>query len=131
MKDCKVLYVVNFSLIAQQIYNKLVECTVEYFVRWFVVILWWSVVVCGSLQWFAVFQRTGAKRLVLSSLVSRRLTIDRRRYCSELYEAEVAQGTSLSAEYRQIEFHRRYICFHSVDLSTSYKEVYAYKGVDT
>ena len=55
MKDCKVLYVVNFSLIAQQIYNKLVECTVEYFVRWFVVILWWSVVVCGSLRWFAVF----------------------------------------------------------------------------
>ena len=67
MKDCKVLYVVNFSLIAQQIYNKLVECSVEYFVRWFVVILWWSVVVCGSLQWFAVFQWTGAKRLVLST----------------------------------------------------------------
>ena len=43
---------VNFSLIAQQIYNKLVECTVEYFVRWFVVILWWSVVVCGGLRYF-------------------------------------------------------------------------------
>ena len=55
MKDCKVLYVVNFSLIAQQIYNKLVECTVEYFVRWFVVILWWSVVVCGSLRCLRYF----------------------------------------------------------------------------
>ena len=50
MKDCKVLYVVNFSLMAQQIYNKLVE--VEYFVRWFVVISWWSVVVCGGLRYF-------------------------------------------------------------------------------
>ena len=67
MKYFKVLYVVNFSLIAQQIYNKLVECTVEYFVRWFVVILCWSVVVCGSLRLFAVFQWTGAKRLVLST----------------------------------------------------------------
>ena len=87
MKDCKVLYVVNFSLIAQQIYNKLVECTVEYFVRWFVVIyggLWWFAVVCG-------------------------ISVDR--------------SETASAKYRQIEFHRRYTCFHSVDLSTSYKEV--------
>ena len=67
MKDCKVLYEVNFSLIAQQIYNKLFECTVEYFMRWFVVFLWCTVVVCGSLRWFAVFQWTGAKWLVLST----------------------------------------------------------------
>ena len=59
MKDCKVLYVVNFSLIAQQIYDKLVECTVEYFVRWFVVILWWSVAVCGSLRYFSGPERNG------------------------------------------------------------------------
>ena len=62
MKDCKVLYVVNVLLIAQQIYNKLVECTVEYFVRWFVVILWWSVVVCGScggLRYFSGPERNG------------------------------------------------------------------------
>ena len=59
MKDCKVLYVVNFSLIAQQIYNKLVECTVEYFVRWFVVILWWSAVVCGGLRYFSGPERNG------------------------------------------------------------------------
>ena len=57
MKDCKVLYLVNFSLIAQQIYNKLVECTVEYFVRWFVVILWWSV--CGGLRYFNGPERNG------------------------------------------------------------------------
>ena len=43
----------------------------------------------------------------------------------------VDRSETASTEYRQIEFHRRYICFHSVDLSTSYKEVYAYKGVDT
>ena len=43
----------------------------------------------------------------------------------------VDRSETTSTEFRQIEFHRRYICFLSVDLSTSYKEVYAYKGVDT
>ena len=33
----------------------------------------------------------------------------------------VDRSETASTEYRQIEFHRRYICFHSVDLSTSYK----------
>ena len=41
------------------------------------------------------------------------------------------RSETTNTEFRQIESHRRYICFHSVDLSTSYKEVYAYKGVDT
>ena len=41
------------------------------------------------------------------------------------------RSETASTESRQIELHRRYICFHSVDLSTSYKEVYAYKEVDT
>ena len=29
------------------------------------------------------------------------------------------ETTSRPTEFRQIEFHRRYVCFHSVDLSTS------------
>ena len=41
------------------------------------------------------------------------------------------RSETTSTEFRQIEFHRRYICFHSVDLSTSYKEVYANKVGDT
>ena len=41
------------------------------------------------------------------------------------------RSETTTTEFRQIEFHGRYICFHSVDLSISYKEVYAYKGVDT
>ena len=40
-------------------------------------------------------------------------------------------GEMTGSEFRQIEFHRGYICFHSVDLSTSYKEVYACQAVDT
>ena len=40
------------------------------------------------------------------------------------------RSETTSTEFRQLEFHRCYICFHSVDLSTPYKEVYAYKGVD-
>ena len=51
MEDCKVLNVVNVSLIAQQIYMKVIKCTLKWFSDGF-----W--VVCGSLRWFAVFQWT-------------------------------------------------------------------------
>ena len=49
MKDCKLLYGVNVSLIAQQIYNKLIKCTVEIFCG---VVCGDFMVVCGGLWYF-------------------------------------------------------------------------------